>query len=157
MFQSSCKSALRGLTAVSVTAGLLMAMPVLADPPGGRGKGKPGGDRERGGDSLSIDIHIDTGNRTLIQDYYGGLAARGHCPPGLAKKQNGCMPPGQAKKWSKGRRLGSEVVFYDLPPDLYGRLHVPAGYRYVRVGADILMIAVGTGLVVDAVEDLMRM
>lgn len=157
MSQSLYKPALRNLTAASVVAVLLAAMPVLADPPAGRGKGKHGGGHDRGGDSVSIDIRIDTGDRGVIQDYYGGLAARGHCPPGLAKKQNGCMPLGQAKKWAKGRRLGPDVIFYDLPPDLYGRLHVPAGYKYVRVGADILMIAVGSGMVIDAVEDLMRM
>ena len=27
----------------------------------------------------------------------------GGCPPGLAKKQNGCMPPGQAKKLLRGQ------------------------------------------------------
>lgn len=26
----------------------------------------------------------------------------GGCPPGLAKKENGCMPPGQAKKLLRG-------------------------------------------------------
>jgi len=32
----------------------------------------------------------------------------------------------------------------------------PAGHRYVRVAADILLIAIGTGIVVDAMEDLAR-
>jgi Ni/Co efflux regulator RcnB len=32
----------------------------------------------------------------------------------------------------------------------------PSGYRYVRVASDILMIAVGTSLVVDAINDLGR-
>jgi Ni/Co efflux regulator RcnB len=32
----------------------------------------------------------------------------------------------------------------------------PAGHRYVRVAADILLIAVGTGMVVDAIEDIGR-
>jgi hypothetical protein len=35
---------------------------------------------------------------------------RGHCPPGLAKKHNGCMPPGQAKKWQIGHQLPREFV-----------------------------------------------
>jgi len=26
------------------------------------------------------------------------MGNRGDCPPGLAKKDNGCLPPGQAKK-----------------------------------------------------------
>ena len=32
----------------------------------------------------------------------------------------------------------------------------PSGYRYVRVAGDILMIAIGTSLVVDAIQDLGR-
>ncbi len=32
----------------------------------------------------------------------------------------------------------------------------PAGYKYVRVANDILLIAIGTSIVVDAIEDLMR-
>jgi hypothetical protein len=32
-----------------------------------------------------------------------------------------------------------------------------SAYRYVRVASDILLIAVGTGMVVDAIEDLGRM
>jgi Ni/Co efflux regulator RcnB len=32
----------------------------------------------------------------------------------------------------------------------------PSGYRYVRVAADILLIAVGTSIVVDAIENLVR-
>lgn len=31
----------------------------------------------------------------------------GGCPPGLAKKQNGCLPPGQAKKLLRGQHLFS--------------------------------------------------
>lgn len=33
----------------------------------------------------------------------------------------------------------------------------PAGYKYVRVASDILMIAVGTRMVVDAINDLGRL
>jgi Ni/Co efflux regulator RcnB len=68
------------------------------------------------------------------------------------------MPPGQAKKWRVGRPLPRDVIFYDLPPALVVQLgRPPAGHRYVRVAADILMIAVGTGMVIDAIQDLDRM
>jgi hypothetical protein len=30
----------------------------------------------------------------------------------------------------------------------------PPGYRFVRVASDILMIAIGTGMVMDAIYDL---
>jgi len=32
----------------------------------------------------------------------------------------------------------------------------PAGHEFVRVASDILLIAVGTSMVIDAVEDLGR-
>ena len=82
----------------------------------------------------------------------------GHCPPGLAKKNNGCMPPGQAKKWRIGQALPRDVIYYELPPAVVVRIGTPpAGHRYVRVAADILLIAIGTGMVVDAIADLSSM
>ena len=68
------------------------------------------------------------------------------------------MPPGQAKKWRKGYRLPSDVVYYDVPNSVSIRLGIPPeGHKYVRVAADILLIAVGTGMVIDAIEDLSRL
>jgi Ni/Co efflux regulator RcnB len=68
------------------------------------------------------------------------------------------MPPGQAKKWRVGHPLPRDIVFYDLPPTLVVELGPPpAGHRFVRVAADILLIAIGTGMVIDAIEDLGRM
>jgi len=73
----------------------------------------------------------------------------------LAKKRNGCMPPGQSKKWVIGRPLPRDVIFYDLPPSLLVNIGPPPpGYRFVRVASDILMIAIGTGMVMDAINDL---
>ena len=80
------------------------------------------------------------------------------CPPGLAKKNNGCMPPGQAKKWRLGRPLPHDVIYYDVPPPLVLQLGAPpAGHRYVRVAGDILLITAGTAMVVAAIQDLGRM
>lgn len=147
--------AIRILAAGLIIAGFTLAVPALADP--GHGKGNKGhGQGRESGDSVSISLHIGDSQRTVIRDYYGGEFAHGHCPPGLAKKNNGCMPPGQAKKWAIGRPLPRDVVYYDLPSSLSVRLTAPAGARYVRVAADILLIATGTGMVLDAVEDLSR-
>ena len=33
-----------------------------------------------------------------VPSHYSSAFASANCPPGLAKKHNGCMPPGQAKK-----------------------------------------------------------
>ena len=81
----------------------------------------------------------------------------GFCPPGLAKKGSGCLPPGQAKLWRKGERLPLGVVYYDVPRSVVVTLGVPPpGTQYVRVASDILLIAIGTSLVIDAMEDLVR-
>lgn len=101
--------------------------------------------------------HFGDHDRSAIRDYYVDAGRRGHCPPGLAKKNNGCLPPGQAKKWQIGERLPPAVVYEPLPPALVVQLTPPpSGYRYVRVSGDILMIAAGTRLVVDAIQDLGR-
>lgn len=125
----------------------------------GRYERRDGGWRHgaRGGGSGDVSITVNFGERddVVVRDYYSDLR---HCPPGLAKKNNGCMPPGQAKKWRVGHVLPPDVIYYDLPPELVVRLSpTSAGYKYVRVGADILKIAVGTGLIVDAIEDLGRL
>jgi Ni/Co efflux regulator RcnB len=169
----------RHLLAILITA-TLAAGPALADKPEGKGKGK-GNDkservaeprrdksrdddrshrdnRDKGGRTAVGTVHFADQHRTYVRDYYGQEYSRGFCPPGLAKKNNGCMPPGQAKKWQVGRPLPRDVIFYDLPPRLVVQLGVPpAGHRYVRVAADILLIAIGTGMVIDAIQDLGRM
>ncbi len=125
----------------------------------GKGKGKghakeegPGGER-----GPRVERHFGDREWTTVRDYYAGEFHAGRCPPGLAKKHNGCMPPGQAKKWQVGQPLPRDVVFYALPPALSVQIGVPpAGYRFVRVASDILMIAIGTGMVVDAIQDLGR-
>ena len=111
-----------------------------------------------GGLSVSVNAYFGDRERHAVRDYYADEYRGGRCPPGLAKKHNGCMPPGQAKKWSVGHRLPRDVIFYDLEPEIVIRLGTPpARHRYVRVASDILLIAVGTGMVVDAIEDLGRL
>ena len=105
-----------------------------------------------------VDGHFGDDQRTAVRNYYGEQYRVGRCPPGLAKKNNGCMPPGQARKWAVGQPMPREVVYYSLPPAITVQLGVPpAGHRYVRVASDILLIAVGTGMVVDAIQDLGRL
>lgn len=108
--------------------------------------------------SVNVNFYFNDQQRTVIRNYYTEEYRSGHCPPGLAKKNNGCLPPGQAKKWRKGYPLPREVVYYDLPPAIIVELGPPpSGHRYVRVASDILLMAVGTGMIVDAIQDLSDM
>jgi len=160
-----------------VVAGMLAASPALADKPGDKGghndKGNSGGKgKESRGDRNSDrdarddrsreaprqNAYFDDRRRTLAHDYYQTQYRGGHCPPGLAKKNNGCMPPGQAKKWRIGHPLPREVIYYEVPRALVMQIGPPpSGYRYIRVASDLLLIAIGSGMVIDAMQDLGRM
>lgn len=148
--------------------GVLLAVPAYADKPAWAGGGKKqerevrgdrgGNDRDRGEHVRSRGSYFGDRHQGLVREYYVKEYRSGHCPPGLAKKNNGCMPPGQAKKWNIGQPLPRDVIFHDLPPRLVIELGAPpAGHKFVRVAADILLIAVGTAMVVDAIDDLGRM
>ena len=80
----------------------------------------------------------------------------GGCPPGLAKKNNGCMPPGQVH-YTMGQPLPHTVTVYQVPQPVIVLLPVtPPGYRYVRVGNDILLVSPQTQLVVDVIVGLLN-
>ena len=114
--------------------------------------------RDTAGSSVRRGEYFGDRHRTIAHEYYSEQFRSGRCPPGLAKKHNGCMPPGQAKKWTVGRPLPRDVIFYDVPPALVVQFgQPPSGHRYVRVASDILLIALGTGTVIDAIQDLGRM
>lgn len=136
-----------------------------AEKPEWAGKGKPGkGGKEAveqgqpaGQQGASVEFRFNDDSRRAINDYYGPRFKAGKCPPGLAKKNNGCMPPGQAKKWAMGQPLPKDVLYYELPNELRVRLPAPPpNHRYVRVATDILLIAVGTSMVIDAIQDIGR-
>lgn len=153
-----------------VIGGILAAGPVMADKPSWAGAGKGGKDermdrrdeqrgerRDRDGPSAGKRSHFEDRHRVIVREYYVEQFRGGRCPPGLAKKHNGCMPPGQAKKWQLGRPLPRGVIFYEVPQPLVVQIGLPpSGYRYVRVATDILLIAIRTGMVVDAIQDLGR-
>ncbi|MBA4492102.1 hypothetical protein [Paracoccus sp. S1E-3] len=86
------------MTAMIVLASVA-ATPVLADPGNGKGNGRgnKGGEQRRG----DVDRH-----RNVI--------VVGNCPPGLAKKDPPCVPPGQARKHDRDydrvyRRVGDVI------------------------------------------------
>ncbi len=106
---------------------------------------------------IPVGAYFQDQQRQAVSRYYGALQAKGRCPPGLAKKNNGCMPPGQAKKWSRGQPLPASLIQYPVPRGVLSQIGLPPeGYKYVRVANDLLLVALGTMLVVDAIEDLMK-
>ena len=152
---------LRTIVVATLIAGL--AVPAAADK-GGKGKGKAKGkegseaveDRERG--TRDVIVVFSDRDRSLVRTYWIDTYGRGNCPPGLAKKNNGCLPPGQARKrYVVGRPLPATVVYEPLPSVLVTRLGPPPqGYQYVMVDGDVLKLAIGTRLVADAIRAIVR-
>ena len=133
-----------------VAAVLLASAPVFADKPAkAKGKSKA----QSGADSV---VTFTTGQRDKAQAYFVEQHGRGGCPPGLAKKNNGCLPPGQAKKrYTVGSALPRGIPTAPISAELSIRIGAPpAGYTYVIVDGDLLKLAVGTLLVVDAIAGL---
>jgi len=124
----------------------------LADKKGKKAKGP----KDKGG--VSVSVTFTTQERGAARGWYAETYGRGNCPPGLAKKHNGCLPPGQAKKrYAVGQPLAPGVSYRPIPPELVVRIgKPPEGYLYVMLDGDLLKLAVGTLLVVDAIDGLLN-
>ena len=144
---------------IALASALLLAgsMTVSAQKPN-KGKGKGEGKAAGQSHDAHVTVVFNDTQRGAAHTYFVNTYGQGNCPPGLAKKNNGCLPPGQAKKrYVVGHSLPHGIVVGDLPPELSVRIGpAPAGYRYGILDGDLIKLAVGTMLVVDAIEGLVR-
>jgi hypothetical protein len=135
------------------SAALALILALVSSPGALAGKPK----KEKKKDDAKVVIFTDD-DREAARVYFVEKHGRGNCPPGLAKKNNGCLPPGQAKKrYVVGKPLPPGLVPLEAPVELTVKLRpCPEGYRYVVLDGDLLKLAVGTMLVVDAVDGLVH-
>ena len=98
---------------------------------------------------------FEKNDRSIIHNYYATDFQRKHrCPPGLQNRGNRCIST-SPRQWTVGKPLPRKVIYYELPPAMARRLGPPpANHKFVRVAQDILLIATGTGMVVDAIDNL---
>jgi hypothetical protein len=145
------------ISATCVVLTLSMVAATFADNDKAKGKSKGKG-HDKGAPAPEVVVVFNDRDRDEVHRYWVDSYGRGNCPPGLAKKHNGCLPPGQAKKrYVVGQRLPATVVIQPLPPVLVTRLGpAPHGYEYAVVDGDVVKLAVGTRLVVDAITALLN-
>ena len=138
----------------SVVALLLTLL--LAGAPGALAEKKAKPPKGKKAESVSVTVTFTTQQRDAARGWYAEKYGRGNCPPGLAKKGNGCLPPGQAKKrYAVGQPLPPGIVYGPVPSELSVRIgRPPEGYLYVSLDGDLLKLATGTLLVVDAINGL---
>ena len=102
--------------------------------------------------------YFDDRQRESVRQYYTHTYSQGRrCPPGLVKKHNGCMPPGQAANWQVGQPVPRGVTVYAVPQPVVRLLPpAPYGYRYAGIGGDIVLVQQQNNLIVDIINGLLN-
>ena len=131
----------------------------------GKGHGKHGqmeqsehaGQGERQRNAVEPGSYFNDQQRDHVREYYSQNYGKGkNCPPGLAKKNNGCMPPGQVRNWAVGQPVPSGVTIYSVASPVLRQLPpAPYGYRYARIGNDIVLVQQQNNLIVDIIIGLL--
>ena len=115
-------------------AALGIAGPALADPGHGHGNG----------------------HRWQNDQGYNGR----NCSPGLAKKHNGCMPPGHARRWNRGDRwqnsYGNYYTYNRIPYSVRQQYDLNSRYRYYYNNGYLYQVDPRTQLISQVISTLLR-
>ena len=135
----------------SLFAALLAAVavgPALADGHGhGHGRGHGHGDRD--------DDEVRVIEQRVVIAEPRHVHVDRSCPPGLARKHNGCLPPGHARRVVVGEALPPGAV-YVIPQRVRTTLPPPpVGYRYAVVDNQVVLVSNTNNLVVDIIRSLL--
>jgi len=108
-------------------------------------------------EDIKVGAYFNDDQRSQVRRYYSERYGNGrNCPPGLAKKNNGCLPPGQARHWAVGQPVPRGVTVYSVPQPVLVQLPPPPyGYRYARLGNDIVLVQSQNNLIVDIIQGLL--
>jgi hypothetical protein len=119
------------------------------------GNGHGHGGSHANGHGMSHADHANMGKGTMYG--YG----KGGCPPGLAKKNNGCMPPGQLKQMVElGQRYpantGYAWNYNQIPYDLRTQYGFQPTSNYYYQNGYLYQVDPRTMLVQQAVNAIFR-
>lgn len=128
------------IVCMAAVAAIVSAAPAAAKPGNGHGGHKAGKHQKH--QSQQRGLRDDRFGRG-----YGQQRFSDGCPPGLAKKNNGCLPPGQAKKMAVGSRLPSHLTRYNVPAEYQDRYFDNRDHSYRYQDENIYRVNRGTGLI----------
>ena len=142
---------------------MLAATPAVAKDQG-QGNGKHG--NKHGSQGMSGKVHKGghAGRTVVATDSYGrvyAFNAGGGCPPGLAKKRNGCLPLGQAKKLynvgqTYNRAYGSTWTYNQIPVQLRSQYSLDQDNRYYYNSGYLYQVDPKTMLIQQVISALLR-
>ena len=134
---------MKNMIIIAGLAALASTTPAFAD----RGHGN--------GHNMQADRH---GNSRQGWGTYGAWG--NNCPPGLAKKHNGCMPPGQARKhFNTGQRWsgnGTAWSYNQIPYDWRQQYNLSANDRYYYRDGYLYQVDRRTNVVEQVLSALLR-
>jgi hypothetical protein len=147
------------LLLAAAAASLALAAPAVAAPGNSNGQGKqakPGQTANQGqGKPQAKQLkHIYQGQTTA--SYWGNSS----CPPGLAKKNNGCLPPGIAKqRFNAGDRWSGSYDpwnYNQIPRDWRNQYDLDARNGYYYRDGYLYGVDPKTRIVVSVIQALIR-
>lgn len=80
------------------------------------------------------------------------VISQAHCPPGLARKDPPCIPPGQARNSLVGSAIDWDRVHVVRKPGLYGLANAPQGQRYAIVDGRLVRVDSRTAKVLSVIR-----
>lgn len=99
-----------------------------------------------------LGLAAEAGNHKPGKGQAGGVAGANDCPPGLAKKNPLCVPPGQARKYGRGDVIYDGYRIIGNP----GRYGLDADETYYRVGDYVYRVDRKTREVLDLIGAMAR-
>lgn len=142
MARSTIMTAIVTSLAVALASG-----PVLADPGNGKGQGQGQGQGNSGGHKQSAGGNDWHGGPSIDRgDVLGILGGhRNYWSPGPA------LPPGIQKNLARGKPLPPGIA-KKLDGRLLGQLPHYDGYEWMQAGADLILVAVATGIIYEVLN-----
>ena len=128
-----------------VALGLVPALTMLfVGTTGAQGQKKPKGT----GAAVQVQVRVEFSvqERELIRAFFGE-----HRPEDVKP-----IPPGIRKNLARGKPMPRGIAKQVLPPGLLETLPEREGYQVVRVGWDVVLVEVATGIIHDVLTDVIR-
>lgn len=107
----------------------------------------------------TLAMTVSQRDRDAVLEYYRAEVAAGRCPAPLVRKGKACgAPPAARPAWRIDQPLPDNVKGEAPPAGVIAKLSPSrAGYQYMRVGNDLVIMGVGTRVVAAHVADLSKM
>lgn len=147
------------LLCAAAAASLALAASAAADPGQNKGQGKPakqGQTVQQGQGKQQAKPSKNVYRGQTVANYWGSSL----CPPGLAKKNNGCLPPGIAKRrFNPGDRwsgIYDQWTYNQIPRDWRNQYNLDSRNGYYYRDGYLYGVDPQTRIVVSVIEALIR-